>query len=427
MTNQTVSIMPDISKHPCFNKEARHQYARVHLPIAPQCNIKCNYCNRKYDCVNESRPGVTSNVLLPDQALFYLDGLTKIMPNLSVVGIAGPGEPFVQPELTLETLQKVRKKFPKMVLCVSSNGLNVAPFVGELKKLDVSHVTITVNGVDKEVTKDIYGWVRYNKRGYFNEEAAVLLLKQQTKTVKALVAAGITTKINMVIVPGVNHHHVQEVAAWAKGLGAQLMNPIPMVPVEGTPFEKVPEPHPALIKELRNKINEFLPVMTHCARCRADAAGLLGKDSAEAAQLLSEATRFTLTDGKNRPFVAVASNEGILVNQHLGEAERLYVFRETPNGYKLVNQRTTPARGGGNNRWEELGNILSDCRALLVGGIGTKPSEVLTRSGLRIVEMSGLIDQGLDAVYKGKELRTITKTEAFKCGNGCSGNAMGCG
>jgi nitrogen fixation protein NifB len=419
--------MPDISKHPCFNKEARHQYARVHLPIAPQCNIKCNYCNRKYDCVNESRPGVTSNVLSPDQALFYLEGLIKIMPNLSVVGIAGPGDPFAQPEITLETLNKVKEKFPEMVLCVSSNGLNITPYVEELKKLEVSHVTITVNGIDTEITKDIYGWVRHKKRGYFGKEAASLLLEKQTNAVKALVAAGITTKINMVIVPGVNHHHVEAVATWAKGLGAQLMNPIPMVPVEGTPFEKVPEPQPALIKELRHKVNEFLPVMTHCARCRADAAGLLGKDSSEAARLLSEATRFTVTDEKERPFVAVASNEGILVNQHLGEASRLYIFRETPQGYKLVNQRTTPEKGGGNNRWEELGESLSDCRALLVGGIGPKPSEVLSHSGLRIVEMSGLIDQGLDAVYKGKELRTVTKAEAFKCGSGCRGNAMGCG
>ena len=419
--------MPDISKHPCFNKEARHKYARVHLPIAPQCNIKCNYCNRKYDCVNESRPGVTSNVLSPDQALFYLEGLIKIMPNLSVVGIAGPGDPFAQPEITLETLNKVKEKYPEMVLCVSSNGLNITPYVEELKRLEVSHVTITVNGINTEVTKDIYGWVRYNKRGYFGKEAAGLLLEQQTNAIKALVAAGITTKINMVIVPGVNHHHVAEVATWAKDLGAQLMNPIPMVPVEGTPFEKVPEPQPALIKELRNRVNEFLPVMTHCARCRADAAGLLGKDSSEAARLLSEATRFTVTDEKERPFVAVASNEGILVNQHLGEASRLYIFRETPQGYKLVNQRTTPDKGSGNDRWEELGESLSDCRALLVGGIGPKPSQVLSRSGLRIVEMSGLIDQGLDAVYKGKELRTVTKAESFKCGSGCSGNATGCG
>ena len=48
------------SKHPCYSFDAHHKYARMHLPVAPACNISCNYCNRRYDCINESRPGVTS-------------------------------------------------------------------------------------------------------------------------------------------------------------------------------------------------------------------------------------------------------------------------------------------------------------------------------------------------------------------------------
>jgi len=26
--------------HPCFNEEAKHVKARVHLPVAPKCNIQ---------------------------------------------------------------------------------------------------------------------------------------------------------------------------------------------------------------------------------------------------------------------------------------------------------------------------------------------------------------------------------------------------
>jgi len=60
-------------RHPCFNVAAKGSFGRVHLPVAPTCNIKCNFCDRRSDCVNESRPGVTSSVLEPDQALRYLD------------------------------------------------------------------------------------------------------------------------------------------------------------------------------------------------------------------------------------------------------------------------------------------------------------------------------------------------------------------
>jgi len=56
-----------IAKHPCYNEEAHHHYARMHVAVAPACNIQCNYCNRKYDCANESRPGVVSELPFPGE------------------------------------------------------------------------------------------------------------------------------------------------------------------------------------------------------------------------------------------------------------------------------------------------------------------------------------------------------------------------
>ena len=74
-----------------------------------------------------------------------------------------------------------------------------------------------------------------------------------------------------------------------------------------------------------------------------------------------------------------------------------------------------------------MGKSLEDCRALLVGGIGPAPSSIIGRSGIRIIEMTGLIDDGLDAVYKGKTLKTIKKADVFRCGAECSGRGTGCG
>ncbi|HSQ85889.1 MAG TPA: nitrogen fixation protein NifB, partial [Desulfobacterales bacterium] len=62
--------------------------------MAPRCNIQCKFCNRQFDCVNESRPGVTSAVLSPAQAMVYLEEVLRQKPNIRVVGIAGPGDPF---------------------------------------------------------------------------------------------------------------------------------------------------------------------------------------------------------------------------------------------------------------------------------------------------------------------------------------------
>jgi nitrogen fixation protein NifB len=113
----------DLTQHPCFNEAARKTAARIHLPVAPKCNVQCNFCDRQYDCINESRPGVTSAVLTPQQAVYYLDRAMEKSPAIRVVGIAGPGDPFASPEETLETLRLVRNRYPEMLLCVASNGL----------------------------------------------------------------------------------------------------------------------------------------------------------------------------------------------------------------------------------------------------------------------------------------------------------------
>ena len=93
--------------HPCFDEAARARTARVHLPVAPRCNVQCNYCNRKFDCVSEPRPGVSSVVLSPEQAADYVDRVRLEVPHLAVVGIAGPGDPFANSDKTLRTLRLV--------------------------------------------------------------------------------------------------------------------------------------------------------------------------------------------------------------------------------------------------------------------------------------------------------------------------------
>jgi nitrogen fixation protein NifB len=419
--------MKDLSKHPCFNPDVKGKFGRVHLPVAPKCNIQCNYCNRKYDCVNESRPGVTSNVLSPGQAAYYVGQLVDAGKPISVVGIAGPGDPFANPEATMETLRLIHKRYPDMLLCVSSNGLGIGPYIAELAQLEVSHITITLNTIDPEIGAKMYAWVREDKKPLRGLEAAEQLLMRQKQAIKAIKAHGITLKINTILVPGVNDHHVAAVADFAKAEGADLHNIIPLCPVEGTPFENVEEPTPAMIHEAREIAGVHLPQMKHCQRCRADACGLLAEGTTqETLEMIQDAANAPLEPDQKRPLIAVATREGILVNEHLGEAESLSIFAEQDGSYAEIAQRITPHPGGGDNRWEKLAEQLADCRALLVSGIGPKPTRILEGSGLKVIVMEGLIEEALTKIAKGEEIRSPIRKKSL-CGDKCSGDGGGCG
>jgi nitrogen fixation protein NifB len=424
-----MTIMVNRDNHPCFNIAAKGTCARIHLPVAPNCNIKCNYCNRKYDCVNESRPGVSSAVLSPEQAVAYLDEVMKSVPETTVAGIAGPGDAFAEPERTLETLRLVRERFPHLLLCLATNGLNAADYANELAELGVSHVTITVNAVDPAIGKNIYSWIRHKKIVYRKERAAELLLQRQLLAIEALKEKDILIKVNTIVIPGVNDDHAVEVSKEVAKLGVDIQNCMPMHPNQGTPFEDIPEPSADVMQALRTEGGTFLSQMTHCTRCRADAAGILDHDrSAEFRGCMESCARDSHKSAEQKPFVAVATLEGALINQHLGEAYRFQIWEKGSTDFQLVEERMAPEPGGGDNRWLELAETLKDCRAVLVSGIGERPRRFLVDRDIIPVEMNGFIRHGLDAVYNGSNPAALKARRkgpsGAKC---CSGQGGGCG
>ena len=397
------------------------------MPVAPKCNIQCNFCDRKYDCPNEGRPGVTSAVLSPGQAMYYLDRAVEQDPRIAVVGIAGPGDPFANVEETLTTLELVREKYPEMLLCVASNGLNVAPYAERLAELQVSHVTITINAIDPTIGAEVYRWVRDGKRVFRGLPGATLLVQRQLEAVRELKARDVTVKINSIIIPGVNDEHIEEVAKATSDLGADIINCVPLYPVKNTPFATLPEPSAEEVKRVRTDAGKYLSLMHHCTRCRADAVGLLGEGVSEGiSRCFQEAAAQPIIPAENRPYVAVATHEGILVNRHLGEADQLDIYGLTEDGFTRIESRRTPSPGDGSLRWGKLADVLSDCRAVLVASVGQSPQQALEQKGIRVVMMEGLIEEGLQAIFSGQPIRAPLRAE-HRCGAGCSGDGTGCG
>jgi nitrogen fixation protein NifB len=410
------------SLHPCFNVEVKGSCGRVHLPVAPKCNLRCNYCNRKYDCANESRPGVTSGLLSPSQAVEYLSRVLAEEPRITVAGIAGPGDPLANPQATLETMRLVRERFPQLLICLSSNGLAVPAYLDDIAGL-ASHVTLTINAVDPDVGQKVYAWARDGKVVYRGRAAAELLLERQMVALAGLKARGMMVKVNTIVIPGVNDQHLEQVARRVASLGADIHNLMPLYPNADTPFADVPEPGPEQVTSLRQLCGEHLPQMSHCTRCRADAVGILGQDrSPELRGCLEACSRLPEPAPAERPYAAVASREGLLVNLHLGQAEKFQIWAPDGTGYAMLAERQAPPAGGGAERWYRLAELLKDCRAVLVSGIGETPRLVMEESGMQVLEMEGFVDMGLKTVYEGLDSSLLKVRKAKPCQGGAGGS-----
>jgi nitrogen fixation protein NifB len=267
----------NIQGHPCFGGN-HHKNGRMHLAVAPQCNIKCGYCTRRHDCANESRPGVTSRLITPQEALLKVREVMAsdlLGPIIKVIGIAGPGDPLANEE-TFETFRLVKEEFPHLILCMSTNGLLLPEKIELLNELGLHSLTVTLNALNPAVGGRIYSHIRYHGRTYTGEEGAAILLANQLEGLERAAGYGMTIKVNTVYIPGVNEGEIEAIARKVKGLGAFVMNVMPLIPQAD--FAGVVPPSPERLDEVRRANEQIIGQFKHCRQCRADAVGLIGQD-----------------------------------------------------------------------------------------------------------------------------------------------------
>jgi nitrogen fixation protein NifB len=427
-------IWEKVKNHPCYSEEAHHHYARMHVAVAPACNIQCNYCNRKYDCSNESRPGVVSQKLTPDQAVKKVVAVASEIPQMTVLGIAGPGDALANPKKTFDTFRMLQEQAPDIKLCLSTNGLALPQMVDEICKYNIDHVTITINMVDPEVGAKIYPWIFWDHRRVTGIEAATILHRQQMLGLEMLTARGVLTKINSVLIPGINDEHLVEVNREVKKRGAFLHNIMPLISEaeHGTVFGLTGQRGPTAqeLKAVQDACMGGANLMRHCRQCRADAVGLLGEDRSDEFtqdridqmdvvydldrrreyQRQVEAERQAQhqaklealaaaqagggeddgVDAGLKVLVAVATEGHGKVNQHFGHATEFQVFEVSSTQALFVGHRRVDLYcQGGYGEDEQLPSIvqaINDCHAVLVSKIGACPRDELRAAGIEPVD-----------------------------------------
>ena len=417
-----LEVWDKIKDHPCYSEDAHHYFARMHAAVAPACNIQCHYCNRKYDCSNESRPGVVSEKLTPEQALRKVLAVAAEVPQLSVLGIAGPGDALANADKTFRTFELVAKALPHLKLCLSTNGLCVPDHVDTIAAFDIEHVTMTINMVDPEVGERIYPWIFFNHKRWVGRDAARILHERQMEGLEALAGRGILVKVNSVLIPGINDDHLAEVNEAVRARGAFLHNIMPLIsdPAHGTHFglSGQPGPTPAELKAVQDRLGGGAKLMKHCRQCRADAVGLLGEDRGaeftldklddtpvfdpggreiylsvvereradrQRAKELAEA-ELNRMNPETPSLVAVATKGGGRINLHFGHASEFQIYEVDSRGARFVGHRRTDAYcQSGRGEEDAMDGILKTLvgvSALLCAKIGTRPRHILSDAGI---------------------------------------------
>ena len=446
------AVWERVKNHPCYAEEAHHYFARMHVAVAPACNIQCNYCNRKYDCANESRPGVVSEKLTPEQAARKVVAVANAVPQLSVLGVAGPGDAVYDWRHTSETFKRVQSVIPDLRLCLSTNGLALPDHVDAIAAMGVDHVTVTINFIDPEIGARIHPWIFFGHQRHTGLEAARILHERQMLGLKMLVGHGILAKVNSVMIPGVNDEHLVEVNRVVTGMGAFVHNIMPLIsdPAHGTAFGLAGQrgPTPAELRALQDRLEGGAKVMRHCRQCRADAVGLIGEDrgqefnldqlAAEAAydpapraayrELVAEtrgehaAHREAARDdvaALDAPvvLVAVATSGGGRINEHFGHAREFQIYEVSSASIRIVDHRRAEqyCQGG----WGEDATLdgvlamLAGVACVLVAKIGDCPRQSLSSAGIEASEDHAFewIESGIAAWY-GARYRLPTQLTA---------------
>ena len=371
------------SRHHCCSGQ-RRATGRVQLPVAPRAQARIRF----------SPETPLPRALTPAQGINWLEYLESEGEQFSVISITGPGDPMATPDLTLETLTRLRGEYPALSLCLTTLGFGAREVAPRLAKYGLAHVSILMDAVTPETAQRLYAWIRPGSRTLPLVQAATALVTEQAAAITALRDAGIMVIIKTTVYPGVNDQEIEEIARAAAGLGASSLKLFPFV-ARGEDHPLPPgESGPERLAELAALAGRHLPAEpVDLAQC-AEAARFEPSDIASAQAVLPKPT-------VKRPKLAVCSSDGFEVDLHLGQASQFLIYGPQDGPVVLLETRPAPEMGHGPARWEAVSLLLSDCFAVLAAAAGESPKRILGERGLTVLGQEGNIEGLVDVLYGG--------------------------
>lgn len=178
-----------------FSREVT--YLRV--SVTERCNFRCRYCmaEKPFSWVPKE------NLLSYEELFAFIKiGIERGIRKIRITG----GEPTTRDDLD-KLIAMIHTYAPDVDIGLTTNGFLLPAMAEKFKKAGLKRVNISLDSLERETLH------------YITQKD---VLDQVMAGIEAAVAAGLSVKINSVILRGINDHEILSLFEYAKNIGAQI-------------------------------------------------------------------------------------------------------------------------------------------------------------------------------------------------------------
>lgn len=196
----------------------------LRVSVTPKCNLRCFFCHKEWDFSEE------------ETSTQELSRILKVAASCGIrrLKITG-GEPLLREDLPAIVRQASASLDE---VSITTNGTFLSELASDLKKAGLSRVNINLPTLDPRRYAKICG---------------ADLLEDVTDGIRAAIEHGFPTKINFVVLKGINEDEVSAIMDFARSTGAVLqLIELQPIPSDGGIFERYHVDLSSMEEELRS-------------------------------------------------------------------------------------------------------------------------------------------------------------------------------
>lgn len=176
----------------------------LRISVTDRCNLRCTYCMPENGILLKKH----GDILSYEQIVAIVREAVKL--GITKVRLTG-GEPLVRKNISL-LIEELRAETEILEITLTTNGTLLPKMARSLKRAGLNRLNISLDTLNPETYR------RLTRKGN---------LELVLKGIDSAIDAGfLNTKLNMVLIPGINTHEVEDLRTFClnKGLKLQRIN-----------------------------------------------------------------------------------------------------------------------------------------------------------------------------------------------------------